>query len=194
MCRRVWEKEKIGQIELYRMFSLYCAATELGGGGLQMIVYQYNNRCLWGKLRVLMCTKVEKLDSGRTPDLFKVHFRHSAARWQPGRAAGTRRSVGQTQERPFKKRKLISAGTHLMHVSKWSFYICCTSGFCWRMSPILSLPPVQIIASTVDTQSRLQLLGHLNAQARSLQVQFQCVMTRWRTVLRKQRSELRERL
>lgn len=61
------------------------------------------------------------------------------------------------------------------------------------MSPILPLPPVQIIAFTVDTQSHLQLLGHLNAQARSLQVQFQCVMTRWRTFLRKLLAELRER-
>lgn len=50
-----------------------------------------------------MCWKVEKFDSGRTPDLFKVHFCHSAARWQPGRAARTQHSVGQTQERPFKK-------------------------------------------------------------------------------------------
>lgn len=61
------------------------------------------------------------------------------------------------------------------------------------MSPILSLPPVQIIAFAVDTQSHPQLLGHLNAQARSLQVQFRCVMTRLRTVLRKLLSELRER-
>lgn len=45
----------------------------------------------------------KKFDSGRTPDLFQVHFCHSAARWQPERAAHTQHSVGQTHERPFKK-------------------------------------------------------------------------------------------
>lgn len=80
------------------MLPLYWAATELGG-----CRWSSTTMYLWGKLRVLNVLKVEKFDSGRTPDLFEVHFCQSAARWQPERAARTQHSVGQTQERPFKK-------------------------------------------------------------------------------------------
>lgn len=68
-CSGIYVQESLRKrekTELYGMFSLYCAATELGG--LQMIFYQYNNRCLWGKLRVFKCEslqlQVEKFQSG----------------------------------------------------------------------------------------------------------------------------------
>lgn len=95
--RKREKTSSFGQNELYGMFSLNCAATELGG--LQMVFYQYNNRWLWGKLRVLNVLKSWIVDGlqtclrciSATPPLDgSLRERH-------------KHSVGQTQERPFKK-------------------------------------------------------------------------------------------